>query len=167
MTSKNDPTAPCPCGSNNSFDACCGPIIAGAPAATAEALMRSRYSAFTLEEFDHIENTHGAGIRADFNRSAAESVANDAHWLGLKILNVTGGGGGDEAGTVEFVTRFKKRGEEYSHHELASFLREEGSWMYVEGSMNPKHAPRQVAKVGRNNPCPCGSGKKFKKCCGA
>jgi preprotein translocase subunit SecA len=23
------------------------------------------------------------------------------------------------------------------------------------------------AKVGRNDPCPCGSGKKYKKCCGA
>ncbi|HDZ20727.1 MAG TPA: hypothetical protein ENH80_11455 [Phycisphaerae bacterium] len=25
---------------------------------------------------------------------------------------------------------------------------------------------RDVQKVGRNEPCPCGSGKKYKKCCG-
>ena len=166
MPPKSETTAPCPCGSGNSFDACCGPVIAGAPAPTAEALMRSRYTAFTLDDFDHIEGTHGTEIRGDFNRSAAESVANDAEWLGLEVLGVTGGGADDEAGTVEFITRFLRRDKEYSHHELASFRREEGIWMYVEGTMNPKHAPRQVNKVGRNAPCPCGSGKKFKKCCG-
>ena len=167
MPSDCSPSSTCPCGSGNGFDACCGPIISGAPAATAEALMRSRYTAFTLKEFDHIESTHGAEISGDFNRSAAESVANDAKWFVLEILGVTGGGAGDDAGTVEFVTRFKRRGEEYSHHELASFRREEGNWRYVEGKMNLKHAPRQVAKVGRNDPCHCGSGRKFKKCCGA
>ena len=52
-------------------------------------------------------------------------------------------------------------------HELASFRREEGRWVYVDGDMNPKGPPRQVAKVGRNEPCPCGSGKKYKKCCAA
>ena len=68
---------------------------------------------------------------------------------------------------MEFATSFKRQGKEYVHHEIASFRREQGIWMYVTGRMNPKPPPRQVDKVGRNDPCPCGSGKKFKKCCGA
>lgn len=28
-------------------------------------------------------------------------------------------------------------------------------------------APNSTGKTGRNDPCPCGSGKKYKKCCGA
>jgi preprotein translocase subunit SecA len=34
------------------------------------------------------------------------------------------------------------------------------------GGMAPATVRRESAKVGRNDPCPCGSGKKFKKCCG-
>ena len=158
---------PCPCGSGQGLDACCGAIIGGTPAPTAETLMRSRYTAFVLGDIDYLESTHAPEIRDDFNRSAAESVANDAEWLGLKIRGTTGGGADDQEGEVEFVTNFMRQGKEYAHHEIASFRREQGSWMYVKGRMNPKPPPRQVAKVGRNDPCPCGSGKKFKKCCGA
>jgi SEC-C motif-containing protein len=158
---------PCPCGSGQGLDACCGAIIAGAPAPTAEALMRSRYTAFVLGDLDHIEATHAPEVRGDFNRSAAESVANDAEWLGLDVRGTIGGGADDQEGEVEFVTNFMRQGKEYAHHEIAVFRREQGNWMYVKGRMNPKPAPRQVAKVGRNEPCPCGSGRKFKKCCGA
>ncbi|MDP6573713.1 MAG: YchJ family protein [Rhodospirillales bacterium] len=158
---------PCPCGSGQGLDACCGAIIAGAPAPTAEALMRSRYTAFVLGDLDHIEATHAPEVRGDFNRSAAESVANDAEWLGLDVRGTIGGGADDQEGEVEFVTNFMRQGKEYAHHEIAVFRREQGNWMYVKGRMNPKPAPRKVAKVGRNEPCPCGSGRKFKKCCGA
>ena len=37
----------------------------------------------------------------------------------------------------------------------------------LAGSQLPKVRQRKVQKVGRNDPCPCGSGKKYKKCCGA
>ena len=30
----------------------------------------------------------------------------------------------------------------------------------------PAHRPEKQKKVGRNDPCPCGSGKKYKRCCG-
>ncbi|HSV29430.1 MAG TPA: YchJ family metal-binding protein, partial [Candidatus Omnitrophota bacterium] len=78
-----------------------------------------------------------------------------------------GGGADDETGSVEYVARFKIRGQAHAHHELATFRKEDGRWLYVDGEVNPKTAPRQVAKVGRNDPCPCGSGQKYKKCCGA
>lgn len=53
----------CPCGSKYTFDECCGPIIAGAPAPTAEALMRSRYTAFANRTLDHVEHTHAPEVR--------------------------------------------------------------------------------------------------------
>ena len=157
----------CPCGSRRHYADCCGPIVDGAPAATAEALMRSRYSAYVNAEFDHIEATHAPEVKGDFNRSSAESMALDAKWMGLEIRDVTGGGPDDQAGTVEFVTRFKRGGENYVHHELGRFRRDGGRWVYVDGDINPKPETRHVEKVARNDPCPCGSGRKYKKCCAA
>ncbi|MEO5336833.1 MAG: YchJ family protein [Magnetospirillum sp. WYHS-4] len=159
-------TISCPCGSGQGFDTCCGPLIAGAPAPTAEALMRSRYSAFVHRTFDYLERTHAPEIQGDFSRSAAESLADQVEWLGLEIRGVEGGGPDDQTGAVEFAARFSRQGQEQIHHELASFRREQGIWVYVDGKMNPKPPPRHVVKVGRNDPCPCGSGKKYKKCCG-
>ncbi len=158
----------CPCGSDSEFDACCGPIIGGARSApTPEALMRSRFTAYVRGNLDHIENTHAKESRDGFNRSAAESTAKSVDWISLEINATTGGGEDDETGTVEFAARFKQDGELQVHHERSNFRREDGQWFYVDGKMRPKGKPRRVEKVGRNAPCPCGSGKKYKKCCGA
>jgi SEC-C motif domain protein len=157
----------CPCGSGREFDACCGPILAGAPAPTPEALMRSRYSAFALGAIDHIERTHAPEVRADFDRANAEAWSKEARWDGLEIRAVEGGGTDENEGIVEFVARFRQGGHSHLHHERASFRRDDGVWYYVDGELNPKPATRHVVKVGRNDPCPCGSGKKYKKCCGA
>jgi SEC-C motif-containing protein len=77
------------------------------------------------------------------------------------------GGEGDYCGTVNFSAHFKQDGKRLVHYERSSFRREDGLWVYVDGDINPKDPPRQVEKVGRNEPFPCGSGKEFKKCCGA
>lgn len=157
----------CPCGSGSALEACCAPIVGGAPAPTAEALMRSRYTAYVLKEVDHIERTHAAEIRDTFSREEAEELARAVEWSGLEIRAVSGGGTTDDTGTVEFISRYKMNGQIQIHHEKSAFRREDGQWVYVDGEMNPKGPPRTVAKVGRNEPCPCGSGKKYKKCCGA
>ena len=107
----------CPCGSGSAFDACCGPIIGGTPAPTAEALMRSRYSAYVMGNVDHIDRTHATEIRDTFNRSAAESLALGVEWAGLEIRAVSGGDAADETGTVEFTSRYKKDGQMHVHHE--------------------------------------------------
>jgi SEC-C motif-containing protein len=67
---------------------------------------------------------------------------------------------------VEFTIRFRREKQDLIQTELASFRRENGEWLYVDGEINPKGPQRMVSKVGRNDPCPCGSGKKAKKCCG-
>jgi preprotein translocase subunit SecA len=42
-----------------------------------------------------------------------------------------------------------------------------GTALKAPASSEPRRRLAQKsAKVGRNNPCPCGSGKKYKKCCG-
>lgn len=157
----------CPCGSDLAFDDCCGAIIAGAPASSPEAVMRARFSAYVRGNIDFIESTHARAVRDTFNRSAAKSMATSVEWIGLEIIETAGGRAEDNRGTVEFAARFRKDDEVQVHHERANFCREDGRWVYVDGKMNPHGEPRRVDKIGRNDPCPCGSGKKYKKCCGA
>lgn len=129
--------------------------------------MRSRYSAFVLGDLDYVERTHSTAANADFDRAELEQTAASVKWVGLEILNTSGGGPGDDTGTVEFVARYRAGTDEQVHHELSTFVRENGAWAYADGIFNPKPPQRMVEKVGRNEPCPCGSGKKYKKCCGA
>lgn len=158
----------CPCGSGQTFDQCCGPLITGAaPAPTAEALMRSRYVAYARGDIDYLMATLTTDARADFDPVEAKGVAADSVWTGLEIRAVTDGGESDETGTVEYVARLKYRNRARMHHERATFVREDGQWRCSGGEVNPKQPPVRVVSVGRNEPCPCGSGKKHKKCCGA
>lgn len=84
-------------------------------------------------------------------------------WLGLDVLVCHAGGTDDTEGTVEFVARYSHEGRPGSLHEISHFHKENDQWLYVSGEF--PRTPQQV-KTGRNDPCPCGSGKKFKKCCG-
>jgi SEC-C motif-containing protein len=148
----------CPCGSNKSFETCCELIIAG-------ALMRSRYSAYAIEDLDHVRKTHGAEAKNKYDHSETESTAADVKWIGLEIRNTTGGGIKDQTGTVEFIAKCRQNGEIRVHHERSDFKREDDQWMYIDGVVNPRMETRYVQKMGRNDPCSCGSGKKYKKCC--
>ncbi len=154
----------CPCGSSLALEACCGPILEGAPASGPEALMRSRYTAFVLKQLDHIDRTHAREIRRDFNRAEAERTADEVEWLGLEIHHTAVDG---HKGTVAFSIRFRRAGQELSQYEVASFRPDDGHWYYTGGKISANHPPVRVEKHGRNDPCPCGSGKKYKKCCGA
>jgi SEC-C motif-containing protein len=155
--------AQCPCGSGSDLNECCGPVINGeTPAATAEALMRSRFTAFVRGDLDHIKDTHAKSERTNLDRLAAEHIFSSAEWVSLEIFSVTRGSKGDDIGTVDFAARFKKDGALMVHRERSNFRREEGRWVYVDGEINPK----TTEKFGRNQMCPCGSGMKYKKCCG-
>jgi SEC-C motif-containing protein len=158
----------CPCGSGQSYDQCCQPVIAGtAPAATPEALMRARYSAFVTEEIDFLRQSLHPEHREDHDPDAVRDWARESHWQGLEILATEGGGPGDDTGRVEFACEYTLEEEFHRHHEDARFARHDGRWYFVDGeAVVPRPYRRQAPKVGRNDPCPCGSGKKFKKCCG-
>lgn len=157
----------CACHSGREFDACCGPILAGGAAPTAESLMRARFNAFTSGNMDFLDRTLAPESKDDYDREELKETIENAKPVGLEIRHIEGGGPNDQEGVVEFVARLKVHGEPMAHHERAVFRRENGIWLYVDGEVNPKTGPRHVEKVGRNDPCPCGSGKKYKKCCGA
>lgn len=158
----------CPCGSGRAYEECCGPYIAGkAKPSTAEALMRSRYSAYAKKAIDYIvdsclkDEEHGIDI------DATKRWSEKSTWLGLKIVSCEKGGAGDEEGVVEFKASYVLDGLRENHHEKAAFVKRDGAWLYADGEIIPETVVREGPKVGRNDPCPCGSGKKYKKCCGA
>ncbi len=157
----------CPCGSKQPLEKCCGRYHDGAPAPTALSLMKSRYSAFVLGNGAYLSQTLSARQREDFDVEAFNENAGDTKWLGLEIRKTSAGGEKDKKGTVEFVAKYREQKQSVVHHELATFIREDDKWVFDDCVMNPKEPQRFVEKVGRNDPCPCGSGKKFKKCCGA
>ncbi|ACY16296.1 YchJ family protein [Haliangium ochraceum] len=159
----------CHCSSGRDFDACCGPFLAGsAKPATAEELMRSRYSAYATETIDYVVATHDPATSEEVDREGAMRWASESTWEGLEIVETKDGGPEDETGVVEFIARYQSEGKSVAHHERAVFQRIEGDWFYMDGEMaKPQPARRSTPKVGRNEPCPCGSGKKYKKCHGA
>ncbi len=160
---------PCPCGSNEMYVDCCEPVIQGTRnAETPEALMRSRYSAYVKNELDHLYKSLHPSERKDYKKEEGADWAKNFNWQSLEILKTENGGPEDETGTVEFVARYRKKENPFEHHEIAEFVREDGQWYFKDGQApKPVQSIRQGPKIGRNNPCPCGSGKKYKKCCGA
>jgi len=161
-------TKTCPCCSGLEYESCCGPYLAGKAAApTAEALMRSRYTAFARAEIDYIRRTRHPRSDTEWDEEGTARWSRESNWMGLEIKKTEKGSADDDTGTVEFVARYEIDGEVEDHHELASFIREDGVWYFVDGeAVKPETYVREAPKVGRNDPCPCGSGKKFKKCCG-
>jgi SEC-C motif-containing protein len=157
----------CPCGSGKQYAECCEPFITGAQSApTAEALMRSRYTAYAVHAIDYIVNTCVKKGEPDIDVKQTKDWSEKSTWLGLKILSTDKGGLSDAEGTVEFEARYEQNGLRDTYHEKAAFKKQDGVWLYDEGTIDAKPIVRSSPKVGRNDPCPCGSGKKYKHCCG-
>ncbi len=156
----------CPCGSGLIYAECCEPVISGsAPARTALALMRSRYSAYVKGAFDHLVASCVGGEEG-VDREATKRWALESEWLGLEIVSTDKGGPDDDKGSVEFIATYIQGGLKDRHHERAGFVKKDGAWLYEEGEVVPETITRAAPKVGRNDPCPCGSGKKYKACHG-
>ena len=157
----------CPCGSGRSYPDCCLPYISGqASAPTAEALMRSRYSAYVEHEIDYIINTCADKGENNIDRKSTSDWSEKSTWLGLTIVSTEKGGALDTEGTVEFKAEYKRDNLIEIHHEIAQFKKTNGAWLYDEGHLVPHTIIRDGPKIGRNDSCPCGSGKKYKHCCG-
>ncbi|WP_162062670.1 YchJ family protein [Vibrio taketomensis] len=161
---------PCPCHSNADYSQCCQPIHQNhANATTPEQLMRARYSAHVLNLVDFVVATYHPSCEAELERDAiAESVSSD--WIKLEVTE-TSDGQNEHEGFVTFKAYFTQDNQEYCLEERSRFVRENELWYYIDGEF-PKvqderlSQPVSSLKVGRNDPCICGSGKKFKKCCG-
>ena len=157
----------CPCGSGKTYTECCEPIIKGLTLApTPEALMRSRYTAYAKHEVKWLKDSLEPSQQADYDEKSVEEWSNRSEWLGIKILQ-TKTEEEKNIGWVEFVCKFKQGNIAREHHELSEFHRVKGAWLFYDGRAVKPQTIHEGAEVGRNDPCPCGSGKKYKKCCGA
>ncbi len=125
------PDTPCPCGSGRPFADCCGPFLEGtALPETAEALMRSRYSAYVRRDSAYLTATWHPTTRRQ-NLGLDEPIK----WIGLKILATEAGGPADNRGKVEFEARYKEGGRAHRLREVSRFQRREGRWFYVDGDL--------------------------------
>lgn len=158
----------CHCGKGSSFETCCGPFIKKAKRpTTAEELMRSRYSAFVEGDIDYIMDTHDPDTRSQIDRDGTAEWATASQWLGLEVLDVEKGQPEDNFGRVDFCATYKLHGATVQHRESATFRKQGDTWMFVDGEqIAGPPIKRDGPKPGRNDPCACGSGKKYKKCCG-
>ncbi|MGB5208648.1 MAG: YchJ family metal-binding protein [Azonexus sp.] len=127
----------CYCGSGKPYAVCCGRLHSGAEiAASAEALMRSRYSAYVLKLEDYLLATWHLATRP----SELDLTADDTKWLGLEVKKHALQD--DCHATVEFVARYRIAGKGHRLHELSRFVCEDGRWYYVDGDMMDGRADR-------------------------
>jgi len=158
----------CPCGSHKVYSKCCEPFIQGEQIPpTPEALMRSRYSAFTQANTQYIIDTMKGAVAQQFDPEKTRTWTQHVTWLDLQILQAPLVTDNDTIASVEFIARYRFQ-EKIEHiHEISEFHRENGRWYYIDGRAGNATTRSKSTKIGRNDPCPCHSGKKFKKCCGS
>ena len=150
-------TSCCPCGSAEKYENCCGAFIEGfKQPETPEQLMRSRYTAFSLQKENYILTTWHPRTRPE----KLNFEDNQVVWLGLVVNQAKQPTPVSQEAYVEFTASYLENGQICRLHENSKFLPEDGRWYYLNGTCNVRKE-----KVARNEPCPCGSGKKFKKCC--
>lgn len=146
------PQTLCPCGSGHSYGNCCQPFHLGAFAGSPEALMRSRYTAYVAGLADYLRATWHSSTRPE------SLVLDDSpHWVSLQVLS---SGYNGDVGQVHFRATHSVDGGWQYLEEKSRFVRENGRWFYVAGEVSSG-----VVRPGRNDSCPCGSGRKYKKCC--
>lgn len=132
---------------------------------TAEELMRARYHAYETCDMEFIKESHDPDNTEGIDWAECEKWARESQWLGLEIISTTKGGEDDKDGIVEFKATYIENEKTIVHHERSYFVKKNGVWFYQKWL--PITSTRiNENKVGRNDPCPCGSGKKYKKCCG-
>lgn len=142
----------CPCGSGNPYRHCCEPLHHGEAAQSAEALMRSRYSAFVLLLNDYLLNSWHPLTRPNHIE-----LDNQTQWKRLEIIESNNN---SKEGLVHFKAYYQEQDQWLLLEETSKFLFENNHWFYHSGDYQP-----QSLNPNRNDSCPCGSGKKFKKCC--
>lgn len=147
----------CPCGSALEYSSCCQRYLSGSlPAPDPSQLMRSRYSAFVMKDADYLIATWHPSCQPQHFRDDLEKGFAKTQWQGLTVFATDEGRHPDE-GFVSFIARYHDDNRPGAIIECSRFLKENGRWYYIDGTR---------PLIGRNDPCPCGSGKKFKKCCG-
>lgn len=156
MTSLDTNT--CFCNSKKDYCNCCEPIhLAKINAQTPEQLMRSRYSAYVLKNAKYIYKTYASEKRAENPVKDIKDFADSCRFTKLTIVDSAHE---EKQGFVEFKANYFYQNLYCELSEKSRFIKEDNQWRYLDGVIYP------VAdiKVGRNDDCPCGSSKKYKKC---
>lgn len=136
MLHDQDMTRACPCNSGKPFRFCCEPAIEGMkPAATAEALMRSRYTAFALGAVDYLIATTAPEKRNPEDAEILTEQVKCTNWTGLEILATNAGSASDDTGMVEFRASFEADDQCGTLYERSNFRREDKQWLYVDGDV--------------------------------
>ncbi len=159
------PNELCPCSSKKAYAECCGLFISGENSpSTPEELMRSRYTAYVQANMEYIARTMKSPAADHFNIEASRAWAKKVKWAGLEVVEATQDA---NKGIVEFCAYYAEDNKKEVLHEISEFLFENGKWYYLNGIYpSPEKTPSAPSKIGRNDPCSCGSSKKYKKCCG-
>ena len=161
----------CLCGNGSPYEICCG-MYHNNPgtAPTAEALMRSRYSAFALGNFDYIAATQKLEDEPNQTGEDVKDSNQSTQWIKLEINATENGLEKDKTGMVSFSAHFKEGKHIGRLSERSLFKKVKGQWFYISGEHEvQKNTPlvkNAAMNIGRNDPCLFGSGKKYKKCCG-
>jgi len=160
---KIESASPCPCGSGKTFGECCEPVHLGRiPAPDAERLMRARFTAHVVHNFKFVHDTYRPTAGKPY---VDEEGAPPVQWTRLEVHSHGPGNDPDKA-FVDFSAYGTEEGVEKVLHEKAEFLRVNGAWLYNrEARLGPAPFKSAAPKIGCNEPCPCGSGKKYKHCC--
>ena len=146
----------CPCGQGN-YQHCCQPLHVGqAHAESASQLMRSRYSAFALQQIDYIVQTTAIGQQASLDIDAIADWSKSNQWLKLEVLNSNEKLDKNHA-QVEFKAHYHDGKQTQIHHEISHFVQHQARWYFLDPTTGQQPTMKQ--------PCICGSGKKFKQCC--
>ncbi|WP_413699663.1 YchJ family protein [Psychromonas sp. KJ10-10] len=152
-------TVNCYCKSGKSYETCCALYHQSKQKPdTCEQLMRSRYSAFILQLGEYLFNTYHPDFRGNLTIEQLSEKSLD--WRNLQIIDSK-----DEAttGVVDFKAWYiNNEGQLDCHHERSNFVKDHDQWLYCDGTFYPT---QKSGKIARNDPCPCASGKKYKKCC--
>lgn len=158
----------CHCCSNRQFSECCEPIIQNRSAHNPEQLMRSRYSAYVVKNYAYILATYHPVQQRSLSLQALSESAQNTKWLRLEVLHASESDESEKTaacsarGTVEFIATYTVGADFFSMHELSHFIKQDDNWYYTTGVMQEKSG--QITP-NRNDLCPCGSSKKYKKCC--
>lgn len=127
--------------------------------------MRSRYTAYVMDDEKYLHKTWHPSLREKELLHEKTRLL----WQGLEIVKTEEGMTGDASGTVEFIAHFKANNRAGKVHEKSRFIFEEDRWYYLDGeeqgAVSTHKTVTKKPKIGRNEPCPCGSGKKYKRCC--
>lgn len=149
----------CPCGSQRNYTGCCGMYLDSTHVPISpEALMRSRYTAYSLANIEYIKKTMRGKPLCGFDEVEAMRWAKRVVWIGLRVINTSFKC--EDIGYVEFIAQFMEGEQIRTIHETSEFHCEQGAWFYIDGVQQPTNN----ITVSRNMPCPCGSQKKYKNC---